>query len=162
MIGVVFESSLTLPRFTQSQKISRTFTMLKKSRKRIGSNRDGALTVEVALCLPILILLLFGCYEVAKVSMILHATQSAAYEGARVGIVPGATPERIEQAVGFTLRTFGVSNFEVETVPAVIERDTAQVQVIVRVPVGANISLPRLFVENPTFRGTTTLTREIP
>ena len=74
--------------------------MFNQSKKRIGSDRTGALTIEVALCLPLLILLLFGCYEICRTSMILHATQSAAYEGARVGIVPGATPDKIEVAVG--------------------------------------------------------------
>ena len=136
--------------------------MFTQPKKRINADRKGVLTVEVALCLPVLILLLFGCYELTRTSMILHATQSAAYEGARVGIVPGATPDQIEDAAGFVLRTMGVANFQVETIPAVIERDTEQVEVIVRVPVGENLSLPRLFVENPTFKGTCTLSRELP
>ena len=136
--------------------------MIKQSNKRFGSERQGALTIEVALCLPILILLLFGCYELTRTSMILHATQSAAYEGARVGIVPGATPEKIEEAAGFVLRTMGVRNFELETIPAVIERDTEEIEVIVRVPIGENLTIPRLFVQDPTFKGTCVLSREIP
>jgi len=94
--------------------------------------------------------------------MILHATQSAAYEGARVGIVPGATPERIEAAAGFVLRTMGVSEFTIETIPAVIEKDTEQIEVIVRVPVSANLNAPQLFIDDPTFKGTCTLSREVP
>ena len=136
--------------------------MFNKSKRRIGSDRNGALTVEIAICFPLLILLLFGCYELCQTTMILHATQSAAYEGARVGIVPGATPEKIEAAAGFVLRTMGVSNFQIETIPAVIQRDTEFVEVIVRVPVGENLSLPGMFVDDPTFKGTCTLSREIP
>lgn len=136
--------------------------MFNQTKKRIGSDRNGALTIEVALCLPILILLLFGCYELTRTSMILHATQSAAYEGARVGIVPGATPERIEAAAGFVLRTMGVSEFTIETIPAVIEKDTEQIEVIVRVPVSANLNAPQLFIDDPTFKGTCTLSREVP
>ena len=136
--------------------------MFKKTKKRRNATRNGALTVELALCLPLLFLLLFGGYELARTSMVLHATQSAAYEGARTGIVPGATQEDIEASVGFVLRTMGVRTFSIETVPAVIERDTPQLEVIVRVPVADNLSLPRLFVEDPTFRGTCTLFREIP
>ena len=136
--------------------------MINQLKRRHGSDRNGVLTVEVALCLPLLILLLFGCYELTRTSMILHATQSAAYEGARVGIVPGATPEQINDAAGFVLRTMGVSNFQIETIPAVIERDTEFVEVIVTVSVSENLSLPRLFVEDPTFTGTCVLSREIP
>jgi Flp pilus assembly protein TadG len=127
-----------------------------------SKNRTGSLTIEVALCLPVLILLLFGCYELARTNMILHGTQSAAYEGARTGIIPGATPEKIEQSVGFVLRTIGVQDFQVEIIPADIQRDTESVEVIVRVPVANNLSLPRLFVEDPTFKGTCKLSREIP
>ncbi len=134
----------------------------KNTKKRSGSIRTGALTIEVALCLPILILLLFGGYELARTSMVLHATQSAAYEGARAGIVPGATPEDIQESVEFVLHTMGVSRFEIETIPAVIERDTPQLEVIVRVPVGENLGFPRLFVEDPTFIGACTLFREVP
>lgn len=136
--------------------------MFNQPKKRIGSERNGALTIEVALCLPLLILLLFGCYELTRTSLILHATQSAAYEAARVGIVPGTTEERMEVAAGFVLRTMGVGEFTIETVPAVIERDTPQVQVIVRVPVNDNLNVPKLFIDNPTFVGTCTLSREVP
>ena len=136
--------------------------MFNQSKKQIGLERNGALTVEVAMCLPLLILLLFGSYELARTNMILHATQSAAYEGARVGIVPGATPEKIEESVSYVLQTLAIDNFTIETIPAVIERDTESLEVIVRVPLRNNLSLPQLFVENPTFEGTCKLSREIP
>lgn len=125
-------------------------------------NCTGAITVEVALCLPVLFLLLFGCYELAKANMMLHATQSAAYEGARAGIIPGATPDKVEDAAGFVLRTLGIDDFDVEINPPVIALDTDLVEVIVRVPVADNLSLPRLFIKDPTFRGTCQLRREIP
>lgn len=133
--------------------------MFKRPKKQ---RRSGSLTVEVALCLPVLLLLLFGCYELARTSMILHSAQSAAYEGARAGIIPGATQEKVEEAAGFVLRTMGVSNFELEMNPPVIERDTEQLEVIIRVPVNENLSIPRLFIEDPTFVGTCTLSREVP
>lgn len=136
--------------------------MLTKIKKKRNAIRNGALTIEVALCLPIMVLLLFGCYEITRTSMVLHATQSAAYEGARTGIVPGATQDEIEASVAFVLRTMGVQNFDVETIPAVIERDTPQLEVVVRVPVSDTLGLPQLFVEDPTFVGTCTLSREVP
>jgi len=94
--------------------------------------------------------------------MILHGTQSAAYEGARTGIIPGATPEKIEDSVGFVLQTIGVREFEIEINPPVIRRDTESVEVIVRVPVARNLTIPRLFVKDPTFTGNCVLTREVP
>jgi len=54
-----------------------------KSSKRITKNskRLGAITAEVAICLPVLFLLTFGCLELAGANMLKHATESAAYEG---------------------------------------------------------------------------------
>lgn len=124
--------------------------------------RTGALAVEMALCLPLLLMLLFGCYEMSRANMILHATESAAYEGARVGILPGATKEKITLAASQILRTIGISDFEIEVSPAVIQRDTPDVEVTVRVPFAKNTSIPTMFIKNPTFRGVCSLTREIP
>ena len=122
----------------------------------------GALTVEMAVCLPILFLVLFTSYEFARANMLKHASESAAYEGARVGIVPGATVQQIEGAVQFVLGTVGVRDFNVIVDPPVIEQDTETVQVTVEVPYEANTTFSGFFLEDPTFRGTTLLTREIP
>ena len=93
--------------------------------------------------------------------MMLHATESAAYEGARVGIVPGANKTKIEDAVRFVLGSVGVQDFNVIVVPDVIQADTATVEVTVEVPFRNNTSFSGFFVKDPTFRGTTLLTREI-
>ena len=69
-------------------------TMTMKHQKNNGRRRVGALAVEVAMCLPILLMVLFGCYEVARANMLVHATESAAYEGARVGIIPGCNSRK--------------------------------------------------------------------
>lgn len=129
--------------------------------KRQSNSRTGALTVEVALCIPLILFVFFGCYEMARANMILHATESAAYEGARVGIVPGATEAKIEAATGRILRSVGVSDFQVRVTPAVLQRDTPEVEVEVLVPLRRNLSIPSMFFEDPTFRGSTTLSREV-
>lgn len=135
-------------------------TITYKRKQNTGSRR-GALAVEMALCLPLLFLLLFGAFELARANMMLHATESAAYEGARVGIVPGANKAKIEDAVKFVLGSVGVQDFNVTVVPDVIQVDTATVEVTVEVPFRNNTSFSGFFVKDPTFRGTTLLTREI-
>lgn len=124
--------------------------------------RTGSLTVEVALCLPILLMVLFASYELARANMILHATESAAYEGARVGIVPGATHESIEASAGLVLNSVGIRNFSVNVNPAVIDETTENIDVTILVPFRENMSFPPIFMEDPTFRGNCLLSREIP
>lgn len=134
------------------------------SRKTISKirQRTGALSIEVALCLPLLFTLLFGCYEMARANMLLHATESAAYEGARVGIIPGATEAKIRASASQILRTVGITDFTVEVSPAVIQRDTPFVEVTVRVPFDGNTAIPTMFVRNVNFSGVCTLSRETP
>ena len=125
-------------------------------------NRTGVLAVEVAICLPLLLMVLFVCYEMSRANMILHATESAAYEGARVGIVPGATPEQVRAAAEGILRSVGISEFTIEVSPSVIKNDTPLIEVTVRVPFEKNTSIPARFVNNANFKGVCKLTREIP
>ena len=125
------------------------------------SSRTATLSVEVALCLPILLMLLFGSYELARANMILHSTESAAYEGARNGIIPGATPDKIRESAGVLLRAVGIKNFTVNIDPAVIDETTENVSVTVLVPFRENMSFPAFFMQDPTFRGNCQLSHEI-
>ena len=124
-------------------------------------SRRGALSVEVAICLPILFTFLFGCYEIAHANMLLHATESAAYEAARVGIVPGARPEKIRAAAAFVLNSVGVTNFTVNITPDPISSSSEKVKVEILVPFRGNTSVPSMFVQDPTFHGQCELSREV-
>ncbi|MFK7767140.1 MAG: TadE/TadG family type IV pilus assembly protein [Mariniblastus sp.] len=132
-----------------------------KTSKSKRQERRGALTVEVALCLPILLMTLFGCFELAHANMLLHATESAAYEGARIGIIPGATEQKIQDAASGVLRTVGINNFTITVTPSVITTETEAVSVNIEVPFRGNTSLPTFFITNPVFRGNCELSREI-
>jgi len=129
-------------------------------RNRSARSRQGTTAVEVAICLPVLFMFLFGCYELSRCNMLLHAAESAAYEGARVGIVPGATPEKIEDAVSFVLASVGAANFDVQITPATITSETEKVLVEVELDLGANTSMPQFFIKNSRLRGECELTRE--
>lgn len=123
-------------------------------------SRRGALTVEVALCIPLVLSIFFACYEIARANMILHVTEAAAYEGARIGIVPGATPDRIRASASQTLRSVGISDFQISIVPETLDEDTNEVEVQVTVPLRKNMAIPGIFFDDPTFRGACRLTRE--
>jgi len=132
--------------------------MIKKRNQR--SSRRGALTVEVAICLPLLLITLFALYELSRANMIRHAVESAAYEGAREGILPGASEEKIRDSVAFVLGSVGVRDFDVDVTPDTIEFDTERIRVDVAIPFRGNTSIPRFFVGDPTFRASCELGRE--
>ena len=114
----------------------------------------------MALTLPILMLILFACYEFGRANMIRHTTQGAAYEAARIGIVPGATVDEIRAAAGFVLGTVGIRNFEMTIVPSPITDQTEKVQVTISASMRENSSLGLLFNENSIYEGSCELTRE--
>lgn len=76
------------------------------SRKLVGSNRSrgnrganssgirrGAATVECALCIPLIIGIMFGALEICSALFLEETLELAAYEGARAAVRRTATPE---------------------------------------------------------------------
>lgn len=131
------------------------------------SNRDkrfGAVAVEFAICLPLLMLLVLGCVEIAGANMIKHATESAAYEGARVGILPGATQAGVQVSVDQILSSVGAEGATVQVLPQVIVQGGDEVEVIevvVSVPYARNAWIAPFVIQNdPTFTSSCVLRRE--
>jgi len=129
---------------------------LKNRKKR----RLGAVAVEFALVIPVFLFLLFTFYEFSRASMIRHATEAAAYEGARAGIVPGATPDDIRDNVAFVLSSVGVDEFEVDIQQHVPFGDLSQVSVTVDVPLSATLTGGLFFGNGKSFTGRTVLAEE--
>ena len=56
-------------------------------------NRRGVVTVEFAIVAPVIFLMFFGALEFAAVNLVRQTASNAAYEGARVLVVPGANSD---------------------------------------------------------------------
>jgi len=124
------------------------------------SKRTGATTVEVAACLPLLFLVLFASYEFGRANMLHHVCESAAYEGARVGMVPGATPQKIENAVQGVLSSVGVRNADIRIIPNVINNQTPNIRVEIDIPMRSNTIIPTSFTRDAVFSGKCEMVRE--
>ena len=57
---------------------------------RAQPDRRGVTAVEFAMTAPILFLMLYVALELGHANMTFNAVEAACYEGARIGIVPGA------------------------------------------------------------------------
>lgn len=100
--------------------------------------RGGATTVELALVLPVLFLFVFGAFEFSRLNMLKHLAGVAAYEGAREGIVIGATTADVTAQVNTILAAGSVIDATITTTPATITASTTEVQVDVSIPVAGN------------------------
>lgn len=131
-----------------------------KSKLPGSRQRSGVVTSEMALCLPILLIFLFGCYEAARAYMFQHAAESAAYEAARMGIVPNAQTGDCRQVAETVLRSVGIRNFNLTVSPNPILRDSPTITVTIEVPMGGNSRVAPFFFGNTTLLGECRMQRE--
>lgn len=131
-----------------------------KSRNRITS-RLGATAVEMAFVAPAVFLLFFGGLEFSRANTIINVADNAAFEGARIGIVPGASAADCQQAAEEQLDILRVKGYEVEIQPSTITQNTTEIQVTVTVPMAQNALPLSRFVAGKTLMRSVTLNREV-
>jgi Flp pilus assembly protein TadG len=124
------------------------------------SRRSGAVAVEFALTAPVLFLLLMGALELSHANMVLNSSEAACYEGARVGIVPGATAEECITAAQRLLDIAKIKNATVTVTPASLSTSSEAVTVRVVVPYRVNTIVTPVFTKGLTIQRECKLTRE--
>ncbi|WP_261343496.1 TadE/TadG family type IV pilus assembly protein [Rubripirellula reticaptiva] len=60
------------------------------------STRKAVAVVELAICMPILVLVLFATIEACVMLQLQHNLAITAYEGARIGIMPGTNATSVQ------------------------------------------------------------------
>ncbi len=88
-----------------------------------------------ALVLPIILLTFASIIEVSRVLLLQHTADTAAYEGARGGMVPGATATDAANASQALLDAAGLRSTEVVVSPTTITDETSLITVQVSIPV---------------------------
>lgn len=123
-------------------------------------NRWGAASVEFALCAPLFFFLVFAGIEVSRVNMLIHTVESSLLQGARRGIIPGATAEQCRQAAQDVLDIGRIRSSTITVSPTTITENTTTVSITVSVPLDPNgYQACSLFLGKTILR-TATLNRE--
>lgn len=81
--------------------------------KSRGIQRTGAAIVEVALTLPILVLVCLATIDTCRVIFVRQSAKLAAFECARIGIIPGVTRTQLEQLCATFMSSRSVSQASV-------------------------------------------------
>jgi len=129
-------------------------------RNRKRNPRRGAVAVEMAITLPILFLFVFTSIEFARMNVIRHTVDNAAYEAARRAIVPGATAADADSVARSILSTVGTKGITVTVTPAVIRLDSPEVRVDISVACDQNGFITPVFFKGKQLTGRSTLRRE--
>ncbi len=131
-----------------------------RSGKQTRAHRAGATAVEFSLTLPILLLFLFATYELGTGNMMLNTTEAAAYEGARIAIIPGATAADAEAAAQEVLRTAGIDTYTLTVQPQNLDVASETVEVTIDVSYAENSLFVPDFLDGIRFVRTCVLSRE--
>jgi len=130
------------------------------NRRRPRGARRAAVVTEFAICAPLLFLFFFASLEFSRVNMIRQSVENAVYEGARRGIVPGATADNCRASAQAVLNSISAVGAQIDVVPAVITQDTDEITVSVAVPVNSNSWVFPVFFADKTISSSMTLRRE--
>ena len=74
-----------------------------------NARRAGATTVEMAIVGPLLLLLIFGLFDIAHGFMVQHLIQDASRQGCRVGIIRHKTNSAVQATVDRLLKAEGIA-----------------------------------------------------
>jgi hypothetical protein len=104
-------------------------------------------TAELAVCLPIVVLLVIATVEACSAVFLKQSLTVAAYEGVRTAIVPGATEKDVQAACDEVLKDRNVRRAKVTVKPSDIAALSPgdYVNVTVTAPCAANAVVPLNF-----------------
>jgi Flp pilus assembly protein TadG len=131
--------------------------------RKVHSRRNkrlGAFTVEFAICSGLFFTILLAGFEFARFTYARHSVDQAAYEAARVAIVPGNTPALAIAKATQILNATGVRKATVTVTPNVITTSTTAVTVNIRCKYSDNSWLKPVFLANTDMLSTITLDHE--
>jgi Flp pilus assembly protein TadG len=133
---------------------------LSRKKRFCSQPRRGATLVEFALVAPIFFLLLLASFEFSRLNVIRHTADNAAYEAARMIMVPGAkASEGIAEAERI-LRIVGARGTTVTVDPSELGPRATQVTVEVAVPMNSNGLITPVFTGSAVVRSKSTLKAE--
>lgn len=98
--------------------------MMRKS--KLKTNRRGAALIEFALCLPVMVLLVYGSIELNSSIFMKQTLTSAAHEGALAGMKQNATGQEVEDKIALILDARGVEGYQIQLITDGVDFDALE------------------------------------
>lgn len=122
----------------------------------------GAVLVEFAVVLPVAFLLFMAFLEISHALLLQHSVDTAAYEGARHAMVPGAKASEAVIAASKLCKSARLKDYQVIVDPEVITEETPFITVRVEIPVSSNALGGSFFFKSKRLSSRVTLMCERP
>ena len=126
------------------------------------SRRRGAAAAELAVCLPLIILLVLATIEACTMIYLKQSLTVAAYEGARTALTPGATSADVTTQATQVLTDRDVQGGSVALTPLVFETAAtgSYLRVQATAPCDMNGGLGSWFYQGKSLTGTVEVMKE--
>jgi len=124
--------------------------------------RRGVAAVEFAVCLPVIVLLVFGSIEASSFIFLKQSLSVAAYEGIREAIREGATSAQAIQSAENILNAREVRDFTVSLSGGEVRSARRGQEIVIEVsaPTATNSPLAGGFVANRTLTARVVMVKE--
>ena len=134
--------------------------MTRLRRKNSRQERHGATAVEFAMIAPIFVIVVLSSFEFARLNVLRHTADNAAYEAARHAMVPGGTATEAIAKANSVLNIVAARGAQVSITPAVLTPEMDEITVTVDIPLDQNGWITPRFTGTRTLRATSTLKAE--
>jgi Flp pilus assembly protein TadG len=125
-------------------------------------NRSGIAVIELAVIIPVFMLILLGTIEACAMIFLQQSLEIASYEAARVTIVPKTGTQDVADAVDTILVPRRVHGYNVSVTP--VDCQNAPYGTFIRVDVSAscqaNSLFPTMFYGSQSLTGTVSMMKE--
>ncbi len=124
--------------------------------------RNGAAAVELAVMLPVFLTILFGTIETCTMIFLQQSLEIAAYEGARVAIVPDTEASDISDSANALLLARKVKSATITVSPTDFQNAPygSFIRVSVSAPCNSNAAFPLAFYGAKTMTATVEMMKE--
>lgn len=118
------------------------FTKRRNVFKRLA-NRDGVTAVEFAMVVPIVFLLVFVIFDLARLMLLSGNVNTALLTGVRHATLADSTSAEVDELIRSELRVLGVAgdDAQINITPPVFGPGVTEVQIDVEVPAGTSFGL---------------------
>jgi Flp pilus assembly protein TadG len=136
------------------------FFSTSKRRKRL-ENRTGIAIVEFAVCIPVILVIVFGMIEMANLIFTRQALKAASYEAALAVTNINGTQTNATAKANTVLTAYGINGATVSYSPTVTASTASgtNVTVTITAPRSSNSVSPSFFFTNTNITCATVMTR---
>jgi Flp pilus assembly protein TadG len=134
------------------------------SNNRRHASRKGVAAAELAVCLPVIVLIVLATIEACTMVFLKQSLSIAAYEGARVSLAQNATNSSVQNAANqiLTQRRVNGGTVTIEPSNIVAVAPGEYMTITCSAPASRNSIIPIRFYRGRTLSGSATMMKEFP